>query len=575
MLDVLIRNARLIDGTGAPGRRADVGVRDGRIVAVDEPGAVDEGASRTIDASDLVLTPGFVDPHTHYDAQLRWDPHATPSNVHGVTTVIGGNCGFTLAPIKPEHADYTRKMMAKVEGMPLAALEHGIDWDWHTFSEYLDGFEGRIAVNAGFLVGHCAIRRYVMGDESVGTAASPEQIDAMVQLLHDSIAAGGLGFSTTRARTHSDGAGEPVPSRWASADEVLALCGAIKDHEGTTLEAIVDGCLDMFSDDEIALLTQMSVAGQRPLNWNVLTVDATVPERVTRQLGAGDAAHAAGGRLVALTMPSLVPMNMSFRNYCALFMLPGWSEVMNLPVSERIEKLKDPSVRAWMDERARSKEAGVFRRLASWGDYVIGDTYAPANEGLKERRVDDIARERGEEPFDTLLDIVINDDLRTILWPVPSDGDDASWQLRAEVWNDPRAMLGGSDAGAHLDRMCGAPYTTRFLADTIRGRKLVTLERAVQLITEAPAQLFGLRDRGVVREGAHADLVLFDPETVAADHATLVEDLPGGSARLTAESHGIQHVFVNGVEIVRDGASTGATPGTVLRSGRDTETVLP
>ncbi len=261
MLDVLIRNATLVDGTGAPAHRADVGVRAGRVATVAEPGGADEGASRTIDASDLVLTPGFVDPHTHYDAQLRWDPYATPSNVHGVTTVIGGNCGFTLAPIKPEHADYTRTMMAKVEGMPLAALEHGIDWDWHTFAEYLDGFEGRIGVNAGFLVGHCAIRRYVMGDESVGNEATPAQIDAMVQLLHESIAAGGLGFSTTRARTHSDGAGQPVPSRWASADEVLALCGAVKDHEGTTLEAIVDGCLDMFSDEEIALLTQMTVAG--------------------------------------------------------------------------------------------------------------------------------------------------------------------------------------------------------------------------------------------------------------------------------------------------------------------------
>lgn len=575
MLDVLIRNATLVDGTGAPARRADVGVRDGRVVEIAAAATIREGATQTIDATDLVLAPGFVDPHTHYDAQLRWDPYATPSNVHGVTTVIGGNCGFTLAPIKPEHADYTRTMMAKVEGMPLAALEHGITWDWHSFADYLDGFEGRIGVNAGFLVGHCAIRRYVMGEDSVGNEATPEQIDAMVQLLHESIGAGGLGFSTTRARTHSDGAGQPVPSRWANVDEVLALSAAVKDHEGTTLEAIVDGCLDMFGDDEIDLLVQMSVAGQRPLNWNVLTVDSKVPQRVERQLSAGDAARAAGGRVVALTMPSLVPMNMSFRNYCALFMLPGWGEVMNLPVPQRIEKLRDPAVRAWMDERAHSEEAGVFRRLASWGAYVLGDTYSPANEGLKGRRVDEIAAERGTPPFDTLLDIVIADELATILWPVPSDGDDASWRLRADVWTDPRALLGGSDAGAHLDRMCGAPYTTRFLADVIRGRRLLSLERAVQLITQAPAQLFGLRDRGTIRDGARADLVLFDPDTIAADHATLVEDLPGGSARLTASSHGVEHVFVNGVEIVRAGAATGATPGTVLRSGRDTATVLP
>jgi N-acyl-D-aspartate/D-glutamate deacylase len=575
MLDVLIQGGTLVDGTGQAGRPADVGVRDGRIVAITEPGAIGEVAAQTVDAAGLIVCPGFVDPHTHYDAQLHWDPFATPSNVHGVTTVIGGNCGFSLAPIKPEHADYTRRMMAKVEGMPLLALENGVTWDWHTFGDFLDRFEGNIAVNAGFLVGHCALRRYVMGAESVGNEATGDQVAAMAALLETSLRAGGLGFSTTLARTHSDGDGQPVPSRWATHDEVIALSGAVRDHEGTTLEAIVDGCLDMFSDDEIDLLVAMSNAGQRPLNWNVLTVDSKVPERVTRQLDAGTRAAEHNARLVALTMPSLVPMNMSFGTHCALFLMPGWDEVMQLPITQRIERLRDPETRKWMNERARSPEAGVFRRLASWGAYVIGDTFSAANDGLKERVVRDIAAERGQDEFDTLCDIVINDELRTVLWPIASDGDQESWELRAKVWNDPRALLGGSDAGAHLDRMCGAPYTTRFLADTIRGRKLLPLERAIQLITEAPAQLFGLRDRGTVVVGAHADIVIFDPATIAADHATLVHDLPGGSARLTAGSQGVEHVFVNGVETVCNGAATGGTPGTVLRSGRDTATVLP
>ena len=560
MFDVVILGARLVDGTGAPERRADIGVTGGRISTIAPAGALtDSEATQRVDATGLVLAPGFVDPHTHYDAQLRWDPFATPSNVHGVTTVIGGNCGFTLAPIKPEHADYTRRMMSKVEGMPLAALEEGITWDWHTFAEYLDGFEGRIAVNAGFLVGHCAIRRYVMGEESVGNEATPEQIAEMAALLRSSIEAGGLGFSTTLSNTHSDGDGKPVPSRWATKDEVLALSAVVADHEGTTLEAIVQGCLDMFADDEIELLAQMSAAGQRPLNWNVLTVDSTVPQRIPRQLQAGDRAAELGGRVVALTMPAIVPMNMSFRNYCALFMIPGWGDVMGLPVEERMEKLRDPAVRVELNSKARSPEAGVFRRLASWGAYVIGDTYAPENDGLKTRKVGDIAAERGQETFDCLLDIVLADELRTVLWPIASDGDDESWRMRAELWDDPRAMLGGSDAGAHLDRMCGAPYTTRFLADVLRGRRLVSLERAIQLITEAPAQLFGLRDRGTVVEGAWADLVLFDPDTVAAEHATMVTDLPGDTARLTAGSVGVTHVFVNGVETVRDGAATGST----------------
>ena len=570
MVDLVVRGATVVDGTGAPARQADVAVHEGRVVAL---GTVEDTGDRELDADGLMVTPGFVDPHTHYDAQLFWDPSASPSSVHGVTSVIGGNCGFTLAPLHAEDADYLRRMMAKVEGMPLAALEQGVDWQWESFGEYLDRLDGNIAVNAGFLVGHCALRRYVMGADAVGREATDDELGAMVRELHSAIEAGGLGFSTTLSKTHSDGDGQPVASRWASEAEVLALCGAVRDHEGTTLEGIIDGCLDQFDDAEIDLLARMSAAGGRPLNWNVLTVDSRVPARVPRQLSAGDRASELGGRVVALTMPVIVPMNMSFLNYCALFMLPGWGDVMSLPVTERIAKLRDPETRAWMDARANSEEAGVFRRLADWEHYVLGDTYSAANHGLKGRTVADLAAERGTDPFDTLLDIVIADDLRTILWPIAPDGDAASWDLRKTVWEDERAMLGGSDAGAHLDRMCGAPYTTRFVGDMLRGRQLVPIEAAVRMITSDPAKLFGLRDRGLLTPGAWADLVILDPATVGAGPATLVADLPGGSARLTSDALGVEHVFVNGVETVTDNAVTGAVPGTVLRSGRDTRTV--
>jgi N-acyl-D-aspartate/D-glutamate deacylase len=351
------------------------------------------------------------------------------------------------------------------------------------------------------------------------------------------------------------------------------MCEETGAHPGTTLEGIVQGCLDVFSDDEIELLGKLSAAADRPLNWNVLTIDAREPDRIPRQLGASDRAVELGGRLVALTMPVGVPMNMSFLNFCALWLLPGWQEIMGVPVAERLQRLADPDTRLWMLERSLSQEAGVFRRLADWGDYRLGDVYAAENEPLRGRTIKDIAAERGKSSFGTMLDIVIADDLRTVLWPVPKDDDGASWELRRQVWDDPRAMLGGSDAGAHLDRMCGAPYTTRFLADCIRGRKLVTLERAVQLITSSPASLFGLKDRGVLREGAIADVVVFDPETIGSEDATLVRDLPGDSARLTAGSHGVVRVLVGGTAIVEDGKATGATPGVTLRSGRDTETV--
>ncbi|WP_433547088.1 N-acyl-D-amino-acid deacylase family protein [Streptomyces sp. CA-294286] len=577
MLDHLIRHATLVDGTGRPARPADVGIRDGRIAVLAGPGAVREPAGTEEDATGLVLAPGFVDPHTHYDAQLFWDPYATPSLNHGVTTVVGGNCGFTLAPLhpdRPEDADYTRRMMSKVEGMSLAALEEGVDWSWSSFGEYLDALEGRTAVNAGFMVGHCALRRYVMGPDAVSDRPPTDaELDRMVALSHDAMRAGAWGLSTTRSSTHSDGDGAPVASRHARPAELLALCRAVGRHEGTQIEAIVAGCLDRFDDAEIDLLVEMSAAAGRPLNWNVLTIDAAVPDRVPRQLVPSARAREAGGRIVALTMPILTPMNMSLGTFCALNLIPGWGEVLSLPVPERIARLRDPDVRAGMLRRAGSREAGVFRRLADFERYVIGDTYSRENEGLTGRVVGDLAARRGQDPFQCLVEICANDDLRTVLWPMPPDNDPASWALRRETWEHEDVLLGGSDAGAHLDRMCGAPYTTRFLGDCLRGRRLVPLEAAVRMLTDDPARLFGLRERGRVEQGFHADLVLFDPQRIDAAPATLVHDLPGDSPRLDSKALGVVSVRVNGVETIREDRVTGAVPGTVLRSGRDTRTV--
>lgn len=570
MLDEVIKGGTVIDGTGTPGYVADIGIKDGRILAI---GQVDEPAERVFDATGLLVTPGIVDPHTHYDAQLLWDPTASPSSVHGVTTVIGGNCGFTLAPLLPGDADYLRRMMARVEGMPLAALENGTDWSWETYAEYLDRLDGNIAVNAGFMVGHCAIRRYVMGGDAIGNEASAEQIAAMRAEMAKAFEAGAIGFSFTTSTSHSDGDGEPVASRWATFDELYALSEETGQHEGTTLEGIVPGCLDRFADEEIELLAKMSALANRPMNWNVLTVDSREPDRVPRQLQASERAAEVGGRVVPLTMPVQVPMNMSFLNFCGIWQLPGWAQVLGTPLAERMELLRDPAVRAEMLVSSQSKEAGIFRRLADWADYVIGDTYSAANEGLKNRKVRDIAAERGQDPFDVLVDIVLADELRTVLWPIPGDGDPESWRMRAELWADDRAMIGGSDAGAHLDRMCGAPYPTRWLADCLRGRQLFPVEHAIKKMTSEPASLFGLRDRGVLREGAFADIAIFDPETVGAETATLVDDLPGNSSRLTAGSFGVRRVLVNGETIVVDSQATGATPGTLLRSGRDTVTV--
>jgi N-acyl-D-aspartate/D-glutamate deacylase len=564
VLDLVISGGTVVDGSGAPMRAADIGVRDGRIAVVAPTATIDEPSRVTLEADDRYVAPGFVDLHTHYDAQLFWDPLATPSPFHGVTTVIGGNCGFSLAPLTPDHADYLMRMMARVEGMPLDALSAGLAWDWGGFGEWLDRLDGATAVNAGFLCGHSALRRVAGADREV-----------MQRLLHEALDAGALGFSTSQAHTHNDGDGEPVPSRFADDDELLALAACVADHEGTTLEAIVAGCINGFTDDEVELLAGMSRTARRPLNWNVLGVSSLNPTGHERQLAASDTAAARGGRVVALTLPHPMSMRLSFLTGFVLDGLPGWREVLHLPVPERLTALADPAVRERLAAGAASREAGMLRGLANWPVLSFAECFTPATKPYEGRSVGDVAAELGQEPFDTLLDVVVADELRTGLRPPLFGTSDADWELRAQVWRDPRTVIGGSDAGAHLDMMCGAIYSTSLLGEAVRQRGLMSWEEAVQQLTDVPARLYGLRERGRIAEGWHADLVVLDPETVGHGPERTATDLPGGAWRLVADAVGVEHVYANGVAIVRGGRATGATPGTLLRSGRDTSSVLP
>jgi N-acyl-D-aspartate/D-glutamate deacylase len=569
MLDLVIRGGTVVDGTGAAARRADVGVRDGRVVVL---GDVDEPAARQIDADGLLVAPGFVDLHTHYDAQLSWDPTASPSPLHGVTTVVGGNCGFSLAPSGPAHAPYLARMMARVEGMPITALEH-LDWSWTSFGDWLGRLDGAIAVNAGFLVGHSALRRVVMGDRAVGSAATAQDIDAMGVLLQRSLEEGALGFSTSQAHTHNDGDGMPVPSRAAERAELEALCAALSRHPGTTLELILPGCLNGFTDDEVELMASLSLLADRPANWNVLGVSALNPGAVDHQLEASTEAARRGATVLALTLPHTMKIRLSFEHGAIIDALPGWRELFALPVPERMARLADPAERDRLDRGAKSKEAGIIGALARWEHLVIDETFSPQNKAYEGRSVGSVATETGRQPFDALVDVVIADNLRTGLRP-PIGESDADWELRAKVWRDPRTVVGGSDAGAHLDVMCGAIYSTSLLGDGVRARHLLSWEEAVHQLTEVPARLYGLRDRGRIAEGWWADLVLFDPERVGHGPERTRDDLPGGASRLFAEGEGIEHVLVNGTEVLGAGAFTGDVPGAVLRSGVDTDTVL-
>jgi N-acyl-D-aspartate/D-glutamate deacylase len=571
MLDLKIVGGTVVDGTGAPGIRGDVGIRDGRVVAV---GEVTEEARETIDATGRVVSPGFIDVHTHYDAQVFWDPALSPSCFHGVTTVVGGFCGFSIAPLTPASADYIKPMLARVEGMPLAALEQGVPWNWESFGDYLTLLDGRIGLNAGFFAGHSAIRRIVMGERAVGEKATPEELAAMQALLGRSLAQGALGFSTSINATHNDGDGNPVPSRWADHSEILALAGVVKDHEGTGLELLPD--LN-FGPGIRELMAGVSLAANRPVNWNVLAVvDSSGEARANELLGISDFAREQGGEVIALTFADNPNIYLTLRVGMNFDALPGvWREIFKWPVEERIRRFREPQFRERMAQDAASLEPGGAGWLfAQFGEYIFASIEHEANKRYIGRKAGDIAAEEGKTGLDVLLDIAIEDHLDTVLTMDHGGRDRATHELRGRLWTDDRTLIGASDAGAHLDQIDAFAFSTALLGKGVREQQVIGLEQAVHQMTQRPARYFGLVDRGVLAPGYHADIAVFDPATVARGPTYKRYDVPGGEHyRLYADAEGIDHVFVNGVRVVSGGEHTGQLPGTVLRSGRDTQTV--
>ena len=575
MLDLKISGGMVVDGTGAAARRADVGVKDGRIVAV---GTVDESATREVDATDLVVSPGFIDLHTHYDAQAFWDSTLSPSPLHGVTTVMAGNCGFSIAPltgvdggpVRADDADYLMRMLARVEGMPLESLQQGVPWDWRTSAEYFDRLDGALMPNAGFMVGHSAIRRVVMHDDANQREATPAEIEQMKTLLRQGLAAGGMGFTSTWSPSHNDHTGTVVPSRASSRDELLALCAVVSEFPGTQLEFIP--AVGQFADDTFRLMGAMSAAANRPLNWNLLQVYAQNWDLVQHQLAGYDLAAAEGGRVLALTLPDTFRLRLNFTSGFILDILHGWDVLMALPVDEKLRQLRDPAGRAEWNRLAQSTE-GTQRAIANWAGYWVLETFSTEWKPYEGRIIGDIALELGRDAWDVLCDIVIADGLRTVIANQDRGQDDATWRRRVEVWRDHRAIVGASDAGAHLDMIDSFAYSTTLIARAVREHSLIPLEEAVQLLTGAPAALYGLHDRGRIAAGMSADLVVFDPATVGPAPVSMKFDLPGGAGRVYGEATGVEHVVVNGTPCVEHGSMLPARPGRILRSGRDTTTV--
>jgi N-acyl-D-aspartate/D-glutamate deacylase len=563
VVDVVIRGGTVVDGTGAASFVADVSVAHGRVVALDAPGSASADGGREIDADGLVVAPGFVDVHTHLDAQVFWDPACTPLPQHGVTTALAGNCGFTIAPLAPENADYLMRMLARVEGIPLEALEAGVPWSWKTTAEYLDAVQlAEPVVNLGFMVGHSALRRAVMGADAVGGVADTRQVEAMQALLREGLAAGGFGFSSSWSRSHWDGDGEPVPSRAASRDELLALCSVLVDFPGTQVEFLPTN--ENFGDEHLDVMASMSLASGRPLNWNVYIPRGNQPDQCARKLSASDYARERGAQVFALTYPDVIRARMTFLG-AGFDPMPGWAPVMALASSEKLAALQDPEVRARLLAGSQSPEAGNYRdTVADWANMTVAETFAPEHRGYEGRTLGDIGRERGQDPFDALLDIVVGDDLRTGLTPVPPAADDDSWALRVESWTDPRVVLGASDAGAHLDLIATYDWAPRFLA-LARDRAGLPIEDSVRRVTSVQADLYGLAGRGRIEPDAVADIVVFDPERIGPGRVTWRDDLPAGAGRLSSEPTGIEHVLVAGVEVVRGTELTGRRPGRVLR----------
>jgi N-acyl-D-aspartate/D-glutamate deacylase len=567
VLDVAIRGGDVVDGTGAERRRADVGIRDGRVVEI---GAVTESARADIDASGRIVAPGFVDIHTHIDAQVFWDPALTPSSLHGVTTMLAGNCGFTLAPLDDEAAAYLVPMLSVVEVMPLAALEAGVPADWRTTGEYLDRIDGTLALNAGFSVGHSALRRVVMGDDANRRAGTAAEVERMADLLRDGLAAGGLGFSSSWGVAHVDASGDPVPSRLADLDELRALAAVCADFDGTALEFIPPR-VDAFGDVEREVLTALTAAAKQPLNWNIYRVMAQTKAAAHALVAATNGKsqrHAQSGRVVGLTMPIPSRARFSFATGFVLEALPGWHDVMRLPLDERRRALMSLDVRARLAASAATNP--VLAEIADWGNRVIAEVFDESLADVVGRRVDDLAAERDITAFDALLDIVCADDLRTLFTRPETFLSDDDWRATAEVLREGGMIIGGSDAGAHLDFTAYFDYPVYVLEHGVRNSGVLALEDAVAMLTSVPARLAGLRARGELHGGSFADIVVFDEHTVGSGPMQTRFDLPTGAGRLYAEPAGIDCVLVNGRPVVSAGAVTGATPGTLLRSGRDT-----
>jgi len=558
--DLVIRGGRVVDGTGLPSFTADVAIRDGRVARV---GRVDEPAARTIGADGCWVTPGFIDVHTHYDVQLDWDPLATPSSWHGVTTALVGNCGFTLAPAKAEDVDWLAGMLSRVEGMSRAALAEGLRFAGGSFADYWRRFDGRIGVNIGSYVGHCAVRRYVMGDAASEREATPDEIAAMQELVRQAMREGAIGFSTSQIAIHVGEDGRPVPSNLASPDEVIALASVLAEFDRGAIEIIPPSFAEGYDAKDRALLYELYRVSGRPVELNILLPTPENPMGWQASLEFCTEAAERGARIHPQFTTNRLEAHMKLADTFLFDEMPSWREVLTLPDPERQQRLADPALRARL--RAEFDDPATRSAAFQWEGLEVEAVRDAANRAWVGRSVTELATERGgADPLDTFLDLSIQEDLQT-QWRTRSNEVTRQFiehVVRAGI-EHPLVMPGSSDGGAHLASFTGADYTTRLLTDWVPDT--ISLEQAIWRNTLMPATVHGLRDRGVLREGAWADVLVMDPARLKAHDARLARDFPADTERYVVDAEGYVATVVNGQVLLEEGRHTGALPGQVLR----------
>ena len=555
--DLLIKNGTVVDGTGNPQYQADLALAGGRIVDI---GKFSGHAKRVIDASDLIVAPGFVDPHTHYDAQICWDPLVSYSSWHGVTTVINGNCGVGVAPCQPTQHEVATWDLVNVEAIPFDVLKKGMTWDWESFPEYMASAERRgSAINLAFLAALTPFRHYVMGEESIERSATTHETSQIRGLLREAVCAGAFGFSTTVMPQHMGYNGRPLACRQASREEYRSYANLLRELGRGVIQLALTRNPTELSSDEYEFLDFLLTESGRPVSWLAVLDRDDKPGAGMKLLSRAEPLINRGAVPQTTCMPFIGHYDLKEPFIFGIF--PSWRVVFDQPVEAQKKIYTDPRFR--QTAREEFDRATTFR--PNWDHFEIREVSSGDMKSLEGKTVAEIARERGKDPLDTFFDVAVEDDLNTVYCVTLFNTND---DRVSELITDPRTLIGLSDGGAHVDQECGGGYCTYLLGTWVREKQAMSLEYAVKRITSEPASYFGISDRGRLATGFAGDVVIFDYDTVGSSkRGNMRYDLPGGARRLVMEAQGIRYTIVNGQVLYENGQHTGALPGRVLRLG--------